>query len=295
MVKFIERKELPPEKECEFDHGDVDPVSGRVFVAHTSDNTVGVFDLKTNSWIKSIPDCAGGSGVICDSTTGRIFAASRKEGHILSIDPDSLKVLNKFETGAKPNGLAVDGKRGILMTADVGDNHARFHDQKTGECIKSVKLQGRPRWVLYREETDEYLLNIMEPSGIEFISGKDYSVVKFHKIDQKGPHGLAVNGNMAYVACDNAMLVKVDLGSMKNVAEAKLAGPPDVLWYNKKLDHLYCSVGEPGTLQVFNGKTLELVHQEETEYDSHTLTFDEKRQKLYTFLPQSHSIGIYEA
>ena len=42
---------------------------------------------------------------------------------------------------------------------------------------------------------------------------------------------------IAQVACDNAMLVKVDLSSMKNVAEAKLAGPPDVLWYNKKLDH----------------------------------------------------------
>ena len=27
----------------------------------------------------------------------------------------------------------------------------------------------------------------------------------------------------------------------------------------------------------------------------HPLTFDEKRQTLYTFLPQSHSIGIYDA
>ena len=295
MVKFVEKKELPPEKECEFDHGDVEPITGRVFVAHTSDGTVGVFDIKENSWIMSIPDCAGGSGVICDSTTGRVFAASRKDGHILSIDPNSLDVLNKFSTGSKPNGLAVDGTRGILMTADVGDNHARFHDQKTGKLLKSVRLSGRPRWCLYRKETDEYLLNIMEPSGIEFISGKDFSVVRFHKIGQKGPHGLAVSGNVAYVACDNAMLVMVDLNSMKNIAETALAGPPDVLWYNSRLNHLYCSIGEPGTLQVFDGKTLKLIHEEATELDSHTLTFDEKRQKLYTFLPQSRSIGIYDA
>ena len=295
MVKFIEKKALPSENECEFDHGDVDPATGRVFVAHTSDGTVVVFDIDENRWIRSIPDCAGGSGVICDSITGRIFAASRKEGHILSIDPGSLDILNRFSTGSKPNGLAVDGRRGILMTADVGDNHARFHDQKTGELLKSVKLSGRPRWCLYRKETDEYLLNIMEPSGIEFISGKDFSVTGFHEIGQKGPHGLAVNGNFAYVACDNAMLVMVDLRSMKNIAETELAGPPDVLWYNSMLDHLYCSIGEPGTVQVFDGKTLKLIQQETTEFDCHTLTFDEKRQKLYTFLPQSHSIGIYDA
>lgn len=187
MLKFLGNKKLPSEKDCEFDHGDVDQSSGRVFVAHTSSGTVEVFDGLKCEWIKSIPDCAGGSGVVFDTETKKVFAASRAEGHILKIDPETLEVLLKFETGKKPNGLAVDGVREILLTADVGDNTARFHDQNTGENIAEVKLSGRPRWATYRKDNDEYLLNIMDPPGIETISGKDFTRTGFFAIDQKGP------------------------------------------------------------------------------------------------------------
>lgn len=287
------KKELPSEKDCEFDHGDVDQTSGRVFVAHTSSGTVEVFDGLKNEWVKSITDCEGGSGVVFDPVTKKIFAASRSDGRILKVDPDTLEVLLKFKTGKNPNGLAVDGARKILMTADVGDNTARFHDQNTGKIIDEVKLRGRPRWATYRKESDEYLLNIMEPSGIETISGKDFVRTGFIGIDQKGAHGLVINGDTAYIACDDATLVSLDLNSNGILSKVKLAGPPDVLWYNKRRNLVYCSIGDPGVLQVFDGKTIEMLQQVETEYGSHTLTFDENLQKLYTFLPESASVGIY--
>lgn len=295
MLSFQGRKELPPEEECEFDHGDVDPFTGRVFVAHTSAGVVEVYDGLENKWIKSIPDCMGGSGVVSDPKTRKVFAASRAEGHILSIDAGTLEVLRKFDTGKKPNGLAVDGDRGILLTADVGDNHARFHDQMTGRILATVELNGRPRWVAYRKESDEYLLNIMDPSGVQFISGKSFTGTRFLRINQKGAHGLVFSETTAYLACDDATLVAFDLNSLKLGSKAWLAGPPDVLWYNNKRNLVYCSVGDPGVVQVFDGKTLEMVQKVETEYGSHTLTFDENLQRLYTFLPESHSVGIYQA
>jgi DNA-binding beta-propeller fold protein YncE len=294
LLNFKIRKELPEENECEFDHADVDQTSGRVFVAHTSSGTVEVLDGKEDKWIKTIPDCAGGSGVVFDPVTKKIFAASRAEGHILAIDPVSLEAVRKFKTGKKPNGLAVDGAREILMTADVGDNQARFHNQKTGEIIASVHLSGRPRWSTYRKESDEYIVNIMDPPGLEFISAKDFKKTRFFDVDQKGPHGLVIEGKTAFVACDDATLVTIDLKEMKIGQKAKLEGAPDVLWYNRKQDLVYCSIGEPGVVQVFNGKTLEKVQEIRTEYGSHTLTFDEKMQKLYTFLPESHSVGVYK-
>ena len=179
MLQFLKKIGLPPEKNCSFDHGDVDQTTGRVYVAHTSSGTVEVVDGQQERWIKNIPDCAGGSGVIFDTINNRIFAASRSAGHILSIEGSSTDVVLKFKTGKKPNGLAVDGERGILMTADVGDNYARFHSQNTGEVLASVRLSGRPRWSTYRKASDQYLINIMEPSGVEFISGKNFTVPAF--------------------------------------------------------------------------------------------------------------------
>ena len=295
MLLLQSRKNLPLENGCEFDHGDVDQTSGRAFVAHTSAGTVEVFDGTEGKWLRHIPDCTGASGVIFDHVTGKVFAASRGAGHILTIDPASLAVLNKFETGGKPNGLAADGKRKVLMTADVGDDTARFHDQESGKIIATVKLSGRPRWCAYRAGTDEFLINIKEPSGVELISAASFKCTRFLNINHKGPHGMALNGDIAFVACDSSVLVALDLNSMKILAEAKLAGSPDVLWYNKKLNLVYCSIGVPGVVQSFDGTTLKMNQEVVTESGCHTLAFDEKLQKLYTFLPQSHSIGIYKA
>ncbi len=295
MLVFQDRKDLPPEVECEFDHGDVDYNTGRVFVAHTSAGTVEVFDGMDGRWLSHIPDCAGASGVIFDRVTGKVFAASRADGHILAIDPATLATLNKFKTGRKPNGLAADGGRKVLMTADVGDNTARFHGQENGKLIAMVKLRGRPRWCSYRKETDEYLINIMEPSGIEVVSPKSFKSTGFLDIGHKGPHGMALDGNVAFVACDDATLVALDLKSKKTLAEARLAGPPDVLWYNKKLNLVYCGIGVPGTVQAFDGTTLKMVQEVATEAECHTFAFDENLQRVYTFLPQSRSIGVYQA
>lgn len=293
LLKFKVKVELPDEDNCEFDHAVVDQESGRVFVAHTSSGTVEVFDGIEERWIKSIEDCAGGSGVVFDPVSKKVFAASRADGHILVIDPASLSVLKKFKTGKKPNGLAVDSSRRILMTADVEDNQARFHNQETGDIIASAKLSGRPRWAAYRKETNEYIINIMDPPGVEFISGRNFARTNFYSIAEKGPHGLAIEGNTAYVACDNSSLVSFDIQEMKLGRKAKLAGPPDVLWYNRNQDLVFCSIDDPGVVQVFDGRSLALVQEIQTEYGSHTLTLDEKRQKLYVFLPLSHSIGIY--
>lgn len=126
-----------------FDHGDVDPATGRVFVAHTAGGTVEIIDGARTSHDGTIPGCPEASGVLCAPRERRVFAAARGAGTVLVIDADSRGVAGEIVVGPKPNGLAWDGRRGRLLVADVQDFRAR------------LPICARPRWCARRRCRDD--------------------------------------------------------------------------------------------------------------------------------------------
>src|SRR5260370_37756891 len=117
---------LPPQRPSEFDHGDVDRTSGRVFVAHTQAGTVDVLDGDTRRHLTTIAGCAEASGVLVAQEARLVFAAARGAGQVLIIDPDTSHVLRTIAVDPRPNGLAWDRQRQHLLVADVQANTARL-------------------------------------------------------------------------------------------------------------------------------------------------------------------------
>src|SRR3954468_7420475 len=115
MLKQIGFVELPAHEAGGFDHGDVDRASGRVFVAHTANGTVEVFDGPAMRHVATIPGCLEASGVLCAQDDGLVFAAARGDGRVLVIDAVTLEVRSVLSAGSKPNGLAWDPARKRLL------------------------------------------------------------------------------------------------------------------------------------------------------------------------------------
>jgi len=133
----------------------VDPVTGRVFVAHSDFGTVDVVDRDTLQVATAIEGCPDGSGVLCAGTQRLVFAAARAAGKVLLIDPDRLEIIREITVGPRPNGLAWDGGRGRLLVADVdpSDQAARLIDVSSSELITMTPLPGRPRLVRVRRSS----------------------------------------------------------------------------------------------------------------------------------------------
>ena len=117
-----------------------------------------------------------------------------------------------------------------------------------------------------------------------------------YKIPAKGPHGLELDpeGRHLFCACDGAKLVAVhlDSGDIRFVGE--LSGPPDVVFFNSRLGHVYVAVGTPGVIDVFEAKRMKLLETVSTEKGAHTLAIDEKKNKVYAFLPASHRAAVFQ-
>jgi DNA-binding beta-propeller fold protein YncE len=287
---------LPPFRDSGFDHGDVHLASGRIFVAHTAEETVEVIDGRSLVHAATIPGCAEASGVLCAQDEGLVFAAARGAGRVLVIDARTLSVVNELATGPGPNGLAWSGRSGTLLVADVEDDCARLHHVGGDELAGLVELPGRPRWSVYDAAGDRFLVNIRDPACVAVVAGRRPDLVARWAVSSAGPHGLDLDadGGRAFVACDGGAVSVLELSTGRELGSIPIAGQPDAIWYNAGRRLLYVAIGRPGLVDVVDTVAMRRCEQVVTEEGAHTMAFDGTRQRLVVFLPQTCRAAVYQ-
>ena len=137
-----------------FDHADIHPPTNRIYVAHTSNDSIDVIDCGRDQYIESIPGLKGVAGALVSETRGLVFTSNRDENTISIFSPYDERNAFKIAVGVKPNGLALDPIRGILIAANVGDpaipdsHSVSVVDLGRRERIAEVKVPGRTRFQL---------------------------------------------------------------------------------------------------------------------------------------------------
>ena len=111
----------------------------------------------------------------------------------------------------------------------------------------------------------------------------------------EGPHGLDLDlaTDRLFCACDAGALLAIDAESGRVLGDVALSGPPDVIFLNSKLGHLYVAIGDPGVIDVIDIAAMRREEVVTTESGAHTLALDRTRNKLYAFLPRSHRAAVF--
>lgn len=296
VLRFVKTLSLPNHPSGGFDHGDIVESSGLAFVAHTGNGTVEVYDGRKGVHLKTIPDMLGASGVVSGQEERLVIAASRDTGKIMVLDGDSGETVRELQVGSKPNGLAWDSLRHRFLAADVGDNHVRIADPMDGSVVGDIPLQGRPRWAKYSRALDRYVVNISDPAIVAIVDPETNSVEATIQIPVVGPHGIDIDEEtgIAYVACDGGGIVSVDIKERKVLGKVDIHPNPDVVWLNLKKKVLYVAGSKPGSVQVVEVKSMNVIEEIATEKGAHTFSFDQEAQTIHAYLPKSCKVAFYK-
>src|SRR5262245_32539415 len=104
-----------------FDHADIHSPTDRLYVAHTSNDAIDVIDCARDRYLESISGLTAVAGALVSETRGLVFTSNRGENTVSVFAPGDERNAFKIAVGVKPNGLAFDPARGILIAANVGD------------------------------------------------------------------------------------------------------------------------------------------------------------------------------
>lgn len=285
-----------------FDHAAVDRTRALLYVAHTANDSVDVIDTRSGAFVRSVAGLKGVAGALVHEPTGLVFTSNRGEDTVGILPPDPGAGVAKVPVGIRPNGLAFDPGRGILLCANVGDPGAAdspsvtLVDVSTRSVLATVPMPGRTRWAIFDPDQEEFFINIADPSLIVAVDPERPASIgrRFH-VPARGPHGLDLDASRGrlYCACDEGRLAALDSRSGKAVASLELTGAPDVIFLSSALSRLYVAIGDPGVIDVVDVVAWKRIEVVPTETGAHTIALDEKTHRIYAFLPQTHRASVF--
>jgi len=285
-----------------FDHAAVHLRTRRLYVAHTINDALDVVDIDSDRYLYSIPGLTGIAGALVSEERNLVFTSNRGEDTISIFSPEDKTGATKIKVGIRPNGLAFDPQRGLLLAANVGDPGIpgsftlSIVDVVKKEMVASIPVPGRTRWTVFDPQADEFYVNISNPPQIVVIDPDQFArVARTIEIPVSGPHGLDLDlvNNRLFCACDGGQLVTVEATSGDILSQLPLSGVPDVVFFNAALHHLYVAIGDPGMIDVFDTTLMQQIESVHTEKGAHTLGFDPDRNKVYAFCPQTPRALVY--
>lgn len=284
-----------------FDHAAIDRGRGLLYVAHTANDALDVIDMVTDAYARSIPDLKGIAGALVHEPSGLVFTSNRGENSVGLFSPDSTEVA-RVAVGVRPNGLAYDPGRGILLCANVGDPNVSgspsvtMVDVAARTALATFSMPGRTRWAVFDSSQQVFFVNIADPFQIVVIDPqRPDRVAKHFLVMAKGPHGLDLDEarRRLYCACDAATLVALDSFTGRTIDSLELSGVPDVIFLDPALSRLYVAIGELGVIDVVDVAAWKRVEIVVTEQGAHTIALDATAHRVYAFLPESHRAMVF--
>src|SRR5262245_53696477 len=70
-----------------FDHADIHPPTNRIYIAHTSNDSIDVIDCARDHYIESIPGLKGVAGALVSEARGLVFTSNRGENTVSIFSP----------------------------------------------------------------------------------------------------------------------------------------------------------------------------------------------------------------
>jgi DNA-binding beta-propeller fold protein YncE len=303
VLRLLGHIELPANRaKGGFDHADIHLPTDRLYVAHTSNDAIDVIDSARDLYIESMPGLVAVAGALVSEARGLVFTSNRGENTVSVFSPHAERDAFKIVVGMKPNGLAFDSARGILIVANVGDpsipdsHSVSVVDLARRERIAEVKVPGRTRWTIYDAAGEMFFVNIASPARIIAIDARNPTkILKEYEVPAAGPHGLELDPATGRLlcACDAGVLLAIEATSGDVLADVPLSGAPDVIFLHPQSGHLYVAIGDPGVIDVIDIGTMRREEVVTTEAGAHTLALNRKRNKVYAFLPQSHRAAVF--
>ena len=303
-LKHVGYVDLPPSRGAGgFDHAAVHRRRALLYVAHTANDAIDVIDIRAGQYLRSIEGLQGVAGSLVDEANDLVFSSNRGEDTVGVFAPEAESELIKVGVGVRPNGLAFDPSRHILLSANVGDpSRPESHtvtlvDVRKHATLASIPVPGRTRWTVFDPTRGVFFVNIADPARIVLIDpDQPKSVAGQFAIPDTGPHGLDIDPirQRLYCACDGGKLVSLDTTSGSVLGVLELSGAPDVIFLDRGLEHLYVAVGDPGVVDVVDTERWRRLDTMPTERGAHTLAMDEDAHTIYVFLPASHRASVFE-
>ena len=265
-----------------WDYVTIDPTARRLYLSQAT--KVVVVDLTKNAVIGEIADTPGVHGFVAVPELQRGFSTNGKEAKVSVVDLSALKTISKIDTGANPDALIYEARRGELYVFNHTGNSATVIDAKASRVISTIPLDGNPEFAA--ADADRVYCNIEDKSEIEVIDTSKHEVVaRWPLAPGEEPTGMALDAahHRLFAGCHNKLMPMLDTQTGKVVATVPIGAGVDACVFEDATQFAFASCGD-GTTTIAKEETpqkLTVVQTLKTERGARTMVLDPETHRIY--------------
>jgi len=206
----------------------------RVFVTNESGDSVSVIDAASAKVISTIEVGKRPRGIGAAPDGTELYVAVSGENAIAVIDPVTMKVLRKFDSGPDPETFAVH-PNGNLYISNEEHAKASVFDPKTGKLVTEIKVGLEPEGVAISPDGRHAIVTSESTNMLHLISVPEHKIVSNILVGAR-PRAAAfsADGKLAYATSEiSGEVKKIDVASGTIVGKMPLADdkakPKDIL------------------------------------------------------------------
>jgi YVTN family beta-propeller protein len=282
LYRFL--NEIPVGGEGGWDILTVDPAAHRLYLAHAT--KVVVVDLEKNAVTGEIADTPGVHGVAIAPEVQRGFSSNGKEAKVSVIDLRTLKTVTKVDTGANPDALVYEPRRGEVYVFNHSGNSVTVIDAKGANVISTISLGGSPEFAAADSAAGRVYCNLEDKNEVVVIDTARHEVVSHWPLAPgEEPTGIAFDPvhHRLFVGCHNKLMAMLDTETGKVVATVPIGAGVDGCAFDDATQLVLASCGE-GTTTIAKEETpqtLTILQTLKTERGARTMALDPQTHRIY--------------
>jgi len=234
-----------------WDYTVVDPITGRVYVAHG--DKIAVIDGRAGTLVGNVEGISGGThGTAISSATGQGFTDDGRNGKAIAFDLKTLKVLHQIPANPDADGVALDRGTGHVFVVEGDPKKITVVDPRSDGVVATIDV-GEGMEYPAGADGKVFIAGVEKRDLIEIDPRTNGVIARWPIPDCERPHGLAVDGrnHRAFVGCVNAKMMVVDTRNGKLVTELPIGHGNDAMAFDSNRKRVFSSNGRDGTISVY--------------------------------------------
>jgi len=283
-LKKIASIDLPGPKGQRFDYLTMDDEDHWLLSAHLGPGILYVIDVQTNKLVKAIPGVPGITGLEYVPGLRKVYTSDWGEEKIGVVSLNSMSVIKRLATAAKPNGSTYAAGFHKVYVADTLGKAVAVVDVDKDETLSFKSETGMPQ---YDSVAKRVYVNLRNTNEVAEIDPATDTVLGTYPVEGcRYNHGMAVDSehHRAFLLCNGTKTLTIfALDTHKAVAHLPLPQGADVVKFDAGLGRIYaaCSSGFMSVFQEDDMNHYRKLEDFPVQRMVHSLAVDTATHRVY--------------
>ena len=273
----------------------LDHRSERLYVAHTSNDSLEIIDMKSNRVVGTVPPLRSIKAVALTPDPSIVFTSDGGDGTVSVVNISELKVIQQVQVGGTPDAIEYDPVHDVVAVSLGTGKQVAVIDRQSYKVLGKVDLSGVPELTAIDEKAGLLFIAIHSIDQVQVIDLGARQVVKTYKgCDISAPTGVAYDPYLGKLFVANHIDVSViDTVIDKCLGAVDISRGTDQLAINSHLHHLYAASGGSKNLSVIDAVSLKHLGFQGTGPTAVGGASDPLTDLVYVGVGRPGIIGVY--